>query len=240
VNEIDPEGTNPTDINQFQGIAGLQGWATKEWAAAGAWWAGVNSKAATSSYHGLSSGYQFDTSKQPTAGMANTDSPSGAAFKEGGAAVHQYMPGLIAGIAGGAILSCMSVISEGGETAVVGQTASGGSNLPEIVFDYNKTPELADNIWQAQKAGRSSTLTYGGSDIINANREAATGGIDSPSGLSADEYPFASTQQGGRGAWVGHVPVRQQNIQGGMLGQFYRRFNLKPGAQFIVSVINHP
>ena len=112
--------------------------------------------------------------------------------------------------------------------------------IPELVFDYNKHPELADNIWHAQKAGHPSILTRG--NTAAANRAAALTDIPevTPGSLSRDEYPFASTVEGGPGAWVGHVPIPQQWSQAGLLGSFIRRHRIPVGGQFRVRVINHP
>ncbi|PVW04881.1 hypothetical protein DEA06_08975 [Microbacterium sp. Gd 4-13] len=54
-------------------------------------------------------------------------------------------------------------------------------------------------------------------------------------GRSLDEYPFASTAQGGSGAYVGAVPVAEQSYQGGVLGGFYRSNKIAPGDEFGVS-----
>ena len=45
-------------------------------------------------------------------------------------------------------------------------------------------------------------------------------------GNSLDEYPFASTQQGGSGAKVAEVPVTEQNRQGGKMSSFYQNNNV--------------
>ena len=55
-------------------------------------------------------------------------------------------------------------------------------------------------------------------------------------GLSADEYPFASTYQGGERAFVQIVPIKEQWIQGGALAQFYSKFNIVDGDKFNVII----
>jgi hypothetical protein len=108
-----------------------------------------------------------------------------------------------------------------------------------LTIDAATHPQLAENIAHAQAAGRPSVLTYnGGGAAAQANRGAATQGIPRIPGTSVDEYPFASTTQGGAGAWVGHVPVRQQLQQGGIIRQFLEREGLVRGDSFIVRVIN--
>jgi len=129
-----------------------------------------------------------------------------------------------------------NLLTSGG-TPTVSETS-----LPVFVVDW-ANPEhqnLADNIWQALAAGHPSQLDYMGDRAAAAlNRGASTYGI--PRILSRDEYPFASTLQGGGGAWIGHIPASENSAQGGMLSQFYRR-NSPNGDPFTfrVTVINHP
>ena len=54
-------------------------------------------------------------------------------------------------------------------------------------------------------------------------------------GWSWDEFPYASTMQGGAGAMTAKVPLLENCIQGGMLGAFYR-WVLKgvPYSEFLV------
>jgi len=52
--------------------------------------------------------------------------------------------------------------------------------------------------------------------------------------------PFASTKEGGKGALVKCVPVKEQNAQGGTLSGFYRSKNVKNGDKFHVQLSNVP
>jgi len=54
--------------------------------------------------------------------------------------------------------------------------------------------------------------------------------------LSRDEYPFASSLQGGAGSWVGHIPVPQQNAQGALIKNFINANNITPGSQYRVVI----
>ncbi len=54
-------------------------------------------------------------------------------------------------------------------------------------------------------------------------------------GTSCDEFPFASTQQGGAGAVSMCVPTREQHVQGGQLSGLYRKMNL--GESFVVITV---
>ena len=53
---------------------------------------------------------------------------------------------------------------------------------------------------------------------------------------SWDEYPFASTNEGGAGAVVLPVPARENSVQGGKLSVFYRQNSLQDGDRFKVNV----
>jgi Deoxyribonuclease NucA/NucB len=52
---------------------------------------------------------------------------------------------------------------------------------------------------------------------------------------SCDEYPFASTLEGGAGASIAPVPVSEQNSQGGTLSSFYQQNNVPIGGKFFVA-----
>ena len=106
-------------------------------------------------------------------------------------------------------------------------------NLPTVTFSSRTHPELAENIRHAQAAGHPSVLTHGGNAA--ANRATSLEGVPNIRPLSRDEYPFASSVEGGPGAWVGHVPAAQQNSQGGILSNFFRRNQIQPGDQYRVN-----
>ncbi len=126
----------------------------------------------------------------------------------------------------------------GGELSVLGRgavEAAAARGLPRLEVSASKYPELAENILHAQRAGHPSVLTHG----VNAaaNRAAALDGVPNIRGLSRDEYPFASSMQGGGGSWVGHIPASQQQAQGGLITDFLRRFGIEAGDQYEVVVV---
>ena len=125
----------------------------------------------------------------------------------------------------------LSILSVG-----FGRFGAGGApkTLPELRISPSRYPELADNILNAQKAGHPSVLTHGGNSA--ANRAAALDGVPNIRPLSRDEYPFASSLEGGGGSWVGHIPVSQQNAQGALLKNFFKQNNIKLGDQYRVIV----
>jgi hypothetical protein len=73
------------------------------------------------------------------------------------------------------------------------------------------------------------------------NRKAATGSLP-PAGvimgvpMSWDEYPFASSIQGGSGASVRQVPLHENMIQGGIIGACYMLEDINVGDSFLVIV----
>jgi hypothetical protein len=110
--------------------------------------------------------------------------------------------------------------------------------LPEFRISSSDYPELAENIRNAQLAGHPRVLTHGGNQ--RANRRAATAGVPEIPGTSRDEYPFASSIEGGESAWVGHVPtapLNQNSAQGGLLSLFVRRTGLRPGDRYRVVIV---
>lgn len=113
------------------------------------------------------------------------------------------------------------------------------SELPTIAFSKAQTPGIADNIEAAFAEGHPSVLNrLEGRDLIRAQRaDALARQARPPSGYSLDEFPFASSQQGGAGARVAQVPVTEQNIQGGMLSSFYQKYGITHGDPFQVIVV---
>jgi hypothetical protein len=102
---------------------------------------------------------------------------------------------------------------------------------PNCYLPLQKTeglPTIAAHIQRAQNAGHPMLLTYvgPGNPIRNDNRDlACTAAIKrSYAPLSCDEYPYASTFQGGFGASTAPVDVGENRAQGTLLSSFYRRF----------------
>jgi len=58
-----------------------------------------------------------------------------------------------------------------------------------------------------------------------------------PKGKNWDEYPYASTYEGGRGAYAELVDKEQNQGAGGKLTQFYRKNGVKDGCRFRVKVV---
>jgi RHS repeat-associated protein len=115
-------------------------------------------------------------------------------------------------------------------------------DLPVYVVDGKRTPKIAINDATAIAAGHPFLLhRNGGGKEIETNRYQAgctswwrgAGGVQ-----SCDEYPFASTKEGGLGAQVMGVPYSEQIIQGSTISAFYATNKIKNGDPFLVTVIN--
>ena len=166
---------------------------------------------------GFSGGSYFE----PSTGKLQLDTPQQAAG-------HLETAGLSFGLE-------LGTAYLGGEL-LSGLRAPAAGKIPTLTIDGSKYPDLAENISNAQAAGHPDVLTYGGD--INANRAAAMQNVPKISGLSRDEYPFASSMEGGADSWVGHIPVPQQNAQGALLKNFYQANELQSGDQYRVITTN--
>ncbi|MDF0585727.1 NucA/NucB deoxyribonuclease domain-containing protein [Tsukamurella sp. 8F] len=92
--------------------------------------------------------------------------------------------------------------------------------LPTVNFP--NAPTVTSHIRAAQAQGKPSTLTKN-SPATDANRRAACGNAEAVLGpkpspdSTCDEYPFASTSEGGAGASIAWVPAAENSSQGGTL-----------------------
>jgi Deoxyribonuclease NucA/NucB len=106
--------------------------------------------------------------------------------------------------------------------------------LPVFIVDSKRTPAIAAHVRAAQAAGKPAIL-HRAVPVPPDRRPGACRGWRGPG--SCDEYPFASTYEGGPGkASIAGVPVREQRRQGGDLNAFYRRHRIGNGDAFVVVV----
>jgi Deoxyribonuclease NucA/NucB/Cricket paralysis virus, VP4 len=109
------------------------------------------------------------------------------------------------------------------------------SDVPAVVFSRSRGPGIAQNFDEAVAQGAPTRLNRVAKAARDANRRAALRGQPPPPpGQSLDEYPFASSAQGGAGSHVRSVPKGEQNYQGGVLSRFYQDNNVAPGDPFDV------
>jgi hypothetical protein len=113
---------------------------------------------------------------------------------------------------------------------------------PAVHYSASTFPFIRQNIKTAIARGYPSRLKYlQDSAKADANRRAALASHrPAKSGFSLDEYPFASTYQGGCPggvcAQVREVPETEQDMQGGKMSSFYQNNKLQDGDEFDVLV----
>lgn len=107
--------------------------------------------------------------------------------------------------------------------------------LPALEIDAARMPNIARNVQSALDEGHPGVLNRTmDTDLMKLNRAGACRGFCGPG--SPDEYPFASTLQGGAGARVAGVPLNEQFIQGAVIRNFYAKFGIGDGDPFRVFV----
>jgi hypothetical protein len=117
-------------------------------------------------------------------------------------------------------------------TAILSQKSCDG--LRVLVVDATKMPFIARNTKLAWESGRPAILTMDRTRQTT-NRRAACGGFRPTYGGQCDEYPMASTSEGGASARTEEVPPRENQCQ----GPSYRVQYPSNGEQFLV-VISRP
>lgn len=109
--------------------------------------------------------------------------------------------------------------------------------IPVLVISKSLMKHIAVNIaYGFEQHGNKLTRT---ADLAHQNRNRAlaqAGHPRPPAGWSLDEYPFASTFEGGKGARIAVVPIREQSIQGGVIGQFYKKKQVPHRGPFFVMI----
>lgn len=178
-------------------------------------------------------------------------SPDVASQGTGGGIVSSKTQGKTEFVAPGS----MNVKAEGKNIQLLGDamTNNGGSpsnagtlpgnqqapGLPVLEFDSTEFPNKTKVMTQKMGKTKRKTLTRqtGRSKIRRNRRAALKGKKKAGKNLSLDEFPFASTRQGGKGAAVRAIPVSEQNAQGGKMSSFYQNNNIKDGDSFIVKVV---
>ena len=116
-------------------------------------------------------------------------------------------------------------------------------DLKIVIIDAAKIPFIARNIQLAWGEGKEFLLHKDAPYSDQPKRDAVCGPRVFKAHYengSCDEYPMASTKEGGRPSKVRieEVPLREQKCQGGTLRQEYRRAQIGEGDSFIVVIRN--
>ncbi|WP_210429395.1 RHS repeat-associated core domain-containing protein [Paenibacillus dendritiformis] len=116
---------------------------------------------------------------------------------------------------------------------------------PVFTISKEMYPNHAGMLENAQNNGHSlENLQRGaGTRAAKKNRYEAQKQIRKeqgppPKGYDYDEFPYASTKQGGAGSHVEPVPSAENQAAGRDLGQFYRKHGLKENDYFDVKIID--
>lgn len=113
-------------------------------------------------------------------------------------------------------------------------------DLKVVVFDAAKMPFITRNVSLAWREGHESVLTKDSAlQDVNRSKACPRKFKKTYPKSSCDEYPFASTEEGGEGARTEEVHKDEQYCQGGTLSTSYRYQHIQDGDRFLV-VIWHP
>lgn len=114
-------------------------------------------------------------------------------------------------------------------------------NLKIVVIDAAKMSFIARNIQLAWAAGKPFILHRdSAARPANYKKSCQSGFVKKyPDKGSCDEFPFASTQEGGVSARTEEVHLDEQNCQGGTISRAYQDRPIGQGEQFLV-VISRP
>lgn len=118
------------------------------------------------------------------------------------------------------------------------------SHTPTVNWTRSNSPVVYDNISTAIAAGQPSTLNRTSTTQRDANRAAACsaarmaalGPKPKPS-YECDEYPFASTVQGGASSQINWVPGEENGFQGRWIGSFFQVNRIMQGDPFNVALL---
>ncbi len=120
---------------------------------------------------------------------------------------------------------------EDARIAFEGLKASEASAVHLVFEEF--TPTIYEATNDAFKANKPQVLTYDDDkDARDRRRREATMGTQTQPGMQRDEYPYASTEEGGTGAQVTLVPSYENSLQGGQLSLLYRL--IEDGDRFLV------
>lgn len=166
------------------------------------------------------------------------------AIRTGGEGLENPLGRALAGLSTGAATALIASVSESvrsqirkAETAIA-LTMAVAIARPKIVpVSLSVTPTIALNVaaYQGGKPQRLTRVDFVQRNINRAN--ALRGRGPAGPGLSWDEYPFASTREGGFGASVIPVPQMENWKQGGIVGASYLIENIKVGDPFWAVVV---
>jgi len=111
--------------------------------------------------------------------------------------------------------------------------------LPVLEFDRTEFQQKTANMQSKMGPNDEKKLTRQTSKkaIRQHRRAALAGATKGPPGTSLDEFPFASSKEGGAGANVKAIDTKEQNKQGGKMSAFYQKHNIQDGQSYVVKIV---
>ncbi len=104
----------------------------------------------------------------------------------------------------------------------------------EIELSRSKYPESAKHIEDAIKNGQPEELTLDRT-LAKSNRKASLKGVPTKSGFDRDEYPFAMTREGGKGADIQYIIPSDNRGSGSYLR--WQLENIPDGKTFKIKIV---
>lgn len=185
-------------------------------------------------------------------GMADIDSPPAQVYQDDSDFVYDWV--LDSPLAGrstsnGTEYTSLSIRCDRAQAVNYGYGCVNSRYIPTLEFSPSQFPYISQNVAAHQQyTGEGATwgtpLHRGDPSTNTANRDAACRqdredklgtkptDMENP---SCDEYPFASTVEGGGEASVMWVPLAENTLQGQTIVNFYRQNRIMVGDSFYVS-----
>jgi uncharacterized Zn-binding protein involved in type VI secretion len=124
-----------------------------------------------------------------------------------------------------------------GNTTANNMQAGTAIGMPVLEFSETDFPGKTKNMKQKMNKRKVLSRETNRRAKRRNRRAALATSLPAGAGLSLDEFPFASSQQGGAGAAVSAIPESEQHAQGGKMSSFYQKHNIKKGQKFVVRVV---
>ncbi|KAJ0415143.1 deoxyribonuclease NucA/NucB-domain-containing protein [Aspergillus carlsbadensis] len=117
------------------------------------------------------------------------------------------------------------------------------SNIPNFAWDCANTPFACINYCYAVQCGEARNVQTRAPNDRTQHRinRVRSGSEASPcqsldflklkGGFSCDEFPFASSLEGGYGAYLRCIPYKENSRQGGMISGFFKQTKIEPNGK---------
>ncbi len=136
---------------------------------------------------------------------------------------------------GAALQAAAGLFTGAGEASATADIAAPEEVVPVLRYPGLSLPRTAQNMARYMNDNAldaTSTFVRVDAKVAAANR--AANRLLYQGGPSMEEFPFASTAQGGPGAYLTQVSIQEQRAQGLLLANFYRANGINPGDPFAI------